>query len=72
MDQHASSLLTKHLEVSTRQALNKELEKGERSGFVMNFNRDDLLKELHSKWRSSGSVRTQTFVENRKANFSGE
>lgn len=35
------------------EALNKALEDGENSGFVVDFDRHDLLKELHEKHASS-------------------
>ena len=36
-------------EESKRSELIKELEKGEKSGFVENFDRKELLKSLHQK-----------------------
>jgi antitoxin ParD1/3/4 len=36
-------------EESKRTELVKELKKGEKSGFVENFNRKDLLNDLHNK-----------------------
>ena len=36
-------------EESKRSVLIKELEKGEKSGFVENFDRKELLKSLHQK-----------------------
>ncbi len=35
-------------EESKRVELIKELKKGEKSGFVKNFDRDELLKDLHN------------------------
>jgi hypothetical protein len=72
MNPLSSTFLTKHLSLSTRQAINIELEKGELSGFVLNFGRVSFLNELHSKFRSSGSLRKETAVENRKAKFKDE
>lgn len=36
-------------EETKKTALIKELKKGEKSGFVKNFNRDALLRKLHQK-----------------------
>ncbi len=36
-------------EESKKAALIKELKKGEKSGFVKDFNRDTFLKDLHNK-----------------------
>lgn len=36
-------------EESKKAELIKELKKGEKSGFIKNFNRDALLKSLHQK-----------------------
>ncbi len=36
-------------EESKKAELIKELKKGEKSGFIKNFNRDALLKNLHQK-----------------------
>ena len=36
-------------EESKKAELIKELKKGEKSGFIKNFNRDELLKNLHQK-----------------------
>jgi antitoxin ParD1/3/4 len=36
-------------EETKKAELIKELKKGEKSGFVKNFNRDSLLKTLHQK-----------------------
>jgi len=69
MNPHSSTFLTRHLSASTRQAIEKELEKGERSGFVLNLNRDNFLKELQSKLPSSGSARAEIILEKRKTNF---
>jgi len=40
-------------EESKKAALIKELKKGEKSGFVKDFNRDTFLKDLHNKHLNS-------------------
>lgn len=40
-------------EESKKAALIKELKKGEKSGFVKDFNRDTFLKDLHNKHLSN-------------------
>ena len=39
-------------EESKKSELIKELKKGEKSGFVKNFNRDKFLKSIHQKYAS--------------------
>lgn len=42
-------------EENKKKELIKELKKGERSGFVENFNKEDFLSSMHTKY-SSGEV----------------
>jgi len=41
-------------EESRKNELTKELKKGEASGFVENFDKQDFLKTLHSKYVNDG------------------
>ncbi len=40
-------------EDNKKKELIKELKKGEKSGFIENFNKDDFLSSMHSKYTSS-------------------
>jgi|GEM_PF-6452981 len=71
MAQQAATLLNDSFKASSKEALIRELEEGERSGLIVNFNRDTLLLELRSKLQSASVVKTTALMEKRKAEFIG-
>lgn len=70
-----STAMSKNASISSGdriKGLIKALEKGECSGFVEDFDRDEFLKDLHRKMEELGTAGTTTVKEKRKANFRGE